>query len=241
MGAVRGENPRRKRAGWLLPLLLVLAALIALGIILGLVFGGGGAKKHTKAGAARTPAAAPVTTPGTAAAAAPVTTPGTAVGVLAASPSTAPAAGAATGVASSGPAVGSRSVTLVGGAGMAAKAASGKLDPAGSVGAVLFSEDGVGVDASARAVIDSAARQIRTGHDTSVTVIGYTDTLGHAAANQRLSSERTQAVVAALRQRLGSTNVVFHPEAHGQTQPAATNATAAGRSLNRRVIIEATK
>lgn len=71
---------------------------------------------------------------------------------------------------------------------------------------------------------------------TTVTVVGYTDTIGNAASNAQLSLERAKAVIAALRP-LGATTVQYRAEAHGQAQPVADNSTAAGRQLNRRVVI----
>jgi outer membrane protein OmpA-like peptidoglycan-associated protein len=125
---------------------------------------------------------------------------------------------------------------LVGGGGVTPQAATGKLAVAGSVGDVLFAEDGTALDSSAMKVITTAAQDIRQHQVTMVTVIGYTDAIGNAATNTQLSVERARAVIAALRP-LSGTTVNYRAEARGQGQPVAANSTAAGRQLNRRVVI----
>ncbi len=229
-GAVAVGAPHRKRPVWLIPLLVLLALLIAVAIILALVLSGGDSKnQRSGANTAATTTAAPSrssttfgsvtpnpTSPGAGSASAPSTAPGTAPGVG-----------------------GSAAVNLVGGGGVTPAPATGPLATPGALGVVLFAEAGVDLDSSANAVITSAAQQIRQQNASSVTVVGYTDTIGNAPANQQLSLQRAQAVVSALQQRLGGLNVQFHPQAQGQSQPVASNDTAQGRQLNRRVIIVA--
>ena len=122
---------------------------------------------------------------------------------------------------------------LVGG-GVTARPATGKLK--GSAGDILFDEDGTVLDASARQVVAVAAREIRQHRPSVVTVTGYTGAIGNAAVNVRLSLQRPRCVQA-LRPQLGSTGVRFHAAARGQGSPVAANPTAAGRQLNRRVVI----
>lgn len=125
---------------------------------------------------------------------------------------------------------------LVGGGGVTPRPATGKLAVTGSIGDVLFAENGTALDSNARNVIATAARDIRQHQVTTVTVTGYTDAIGNAPANTQLSLNRAQAVIAALRP-LAGTAVQYRAEARGQAQPAAANSTAAGRQLNRRVVI----
>ncbi|GAC1608782.1 MAG: hypothetical protein NVS3B26_07140 [Mycobacteriales bacterium] len=71
----------------------------------------------------------------------------------------------------------------------------------------------------------------------AVVVTGYTDNTGSPGSNQRLSLERAQAVVAALQHQAVVSTLIFQAHGLGSSQPVASDATAAGRSLNRRVTI----
>lgn len=126
---------------------------------------------------------------------------------------------------------------LVGGGGVRPSGAAGKLAVIGSVGDVLFAEDGITLDSYAQAVINSAAMAIRARRPAEVIITGYTDAIGGAGTNQRLSLQRAGAVLRALRLRLGTTAIRYRTQARGQADPVASNATALGRQLNRRVVI----
>ena len=71
-----------------------------------------------------------------------------------------------------------------------------------------------------------------------VGVEGYADASGGADVNQKLSLDRSQAVVNWLAQNGG---IPFHrmlaPGAMSEAQPAASNETSAGRAQNRRVVV----
>jgi OOP family OmpA-OmpF porin len=66
---------------------------------------------------------------------------------------------------------------------------------------------------------------------------GHTDSVGNAAANQRLSIRRADAVKNFLVSKGIEQNRVY-TEGKGSTAPVADNATAAGRAKNRRVEVE---
>ncbi len=69
-----------------------------------------------------------------------------------------------------------------------------------------------------------------------IEVKGYADSTGRLAANQQLSKERAQAVVAFLIQECGvPVKNIVAPGAMGETNPIASNETLMGRSENRRV------
>ncbi len=69
-----------------------------------------------------------------------------------------------------------------------------------------------------------------------IEVKGYADSTGRLAANQQLSKERAQAVVAFLIQECGvPVKNIVAPGAMGETNPIASNETLLGRSENRRV------
>ena len=73
----------------------------------------------------------------------------------------------------------------------------------------------------------------------AITVAGYADSVGTAAANQVLSKQRAQAVVAYLLQDCKvPTGRILAPGAMGETNPAASNESATGRADNRRVDVK---
>lgn len=74
-------------------------------------------------------------------------------------------------------------------------------------------------------------------YDRSVVhVVGHTDSRGSADYNQRLSRQRAESVARYLERR-GVPRERLRTEGRGETEPRDTNATEAGRQLNRRVEI----
>jgi outer membrane protein OmpA-like peptidoglycan-associated protein len=69
-----------------------------------------------------------------------------------------------------------------------------------------------------------------------VKIGGYSDNVGDAAANLRLSQERAATVVSELRS-LGVARHRLESEGYGQEHPIADNASETGRAQNRRVAI----
>lgn len=102
---------------------------------------------------------------------------------------------------------------------------------------VLFSVDSAMLGARGRAVVAKAAQALnakaRTG---TVRVVGYTDSDGSYAHNDTLSRDRAKSVAAALKPLLAG-NVALTVDGRGETEPVATNTTAEGKRLNRRVAI----
>ena len=70
-----------------------------------------------------------------------------------------------------------------------------------------------------------------------IKIIGHTDSVGKAAANQKLSEGRANAVMKELVER-GIANDRIEAEGRGMSQPIDTNDTEEGRQNNRRVEIE---
>lgn len=66
-------------------------------------------------------------------------------------------------------------------------------------------------------------------------IAGHTDAYGSAAANRRVSEERAEAVRTYLVARYGIDPDRLVTVGYGETMPIASNATASGRALNRRV------
>jgi outer membrane protein OmpA-like peptidoglycan-associated protein len=95
----------------------------------------------------------------------------------------------------------------------------------------LFATNSARLAPKVRRYLTAIAPMLRGAH--VVRCEGHTDSRGVAASNVRLGLRRARAVCAELR-RLG---VTAHLSAvsRGETQPRATNRTAAGRWRNRRV------
>jgi len=82
--------------------------------------------------------------------------------------------------------------------------------------------------------LDDAAAALKTVPAMKIEVGGHTDNVGTPEANQKLSQERAQAVLAALAQR-GIKADRMTAKGYGQTVPVADNRTEEGRAKNRRV------
>ncbi len=88
-------------------------------------------------------------------------------------------------------------------------------------------------------VLNSVALVINEYEKTYVDVIGHTDSTGAEAYNQRLSEARASSVARYLEsQQVLPQRIIT--QGLGESSPVATNATAEGRALNRRVEIHLT-
>jgi OOP family OmpA-OmpF porin len=126
----------------------------------------------------------------------------------------------------------------VGGAALAATAEGLLTALTGDGRAVLtgldFETGGARPTPGSTDILDAAAEALRAEPALSVAVVGHSDDVGGYAVNRRVSGARAQAVVEALVAR-GVDRARL--EAHGAAwlAPLASNATGAGRALNRRV------
>lgn len=103
---------------------------------------------------------------------------------------------------------------------------------------LAFASDSATLSAAARAKIrDLAAKARRAGVKGTIRVDGYTDNVGSAEHGLELSQARADAVAAILRDALSGLDVTIQAVGHGEADPIASNATAAGRAKNRRVSI----
>jgi outer membrane protein OmpA-like peptidoglycan-associated protein len=84
--------------------------------------------------------------------------------------------------------------------------------------------------------IDRVAQILNRYPDTTIKVIGYTDSTGSEVHNQQLSELRANAVKNALVVK-GVNGMRITTVGMGESNPVADNSTAAGRQLNRRVNI----
>jgi OmpA-OmpF porin, OOP family len=91
-----------------------------------------------------------------------------------------------------------------------------------------------------RTELDNVAVILANCPNVGLMVAGYTDNVGSADSNLRLSRNRANAVVAQLVAKGVSSNRLA-AEGYGEEDPVADNATGAGRAQNRRVSIRVTK
>ena len=84
--------------------------------------------------------------------------------------------------------------------------------------------------------LDKLSGVIRKYDRTVAHVVGHTDSIGSEASNQRLSERRADAVGSYMMDR-GVLAQRLRTSGEGERLPRATNATEAGRQLNRRVEI----
>lgn len=101
---------------------------------------------------------------------------------------------------------------------------------------VLFDFNSAGLRSASRSSLREMADVFNRYPNTTISVQGYTDSTGSASYNERLS-ERRAASVSNYLDDLGIRSSRIRSIGYGETHPRASNATASGRQLNRRVEI----
>ena len=99
---------------------------------------------------------------------------------------------------------------------------------------VNFDFDKAVIRPDAMPILDEAANTLKEYGDVSVSVDGYTDSIGSDAYNERLSVRRATAVKQYL-ERQGVAASRMSVRGFGMSNPVASNATPEGRAQNRRV------
>ena len=99
---------------------------------------------------------------------------------------------------------------------------------------VLFRTDSAELRPGATEKLRPLVGYLRANSGVRVAIIGHTDSRGTDAHNQDLSERRAESVRTAF-DSMGVTRARFRVEGKGESAPVATNATAAGMRLNRRV------
>lgn len=108
-------------------------------------------------------------------------------------------------------------------------------DPAGGVYQVFFDEDQTNLRFGAISNLETLAESIKaTSFMRTVHVAGHTDDTGNTKYNESLADARAKTVAAYLASR-GIPVVQVDVKGFGASKPIATNATSAGRQMNRRV------
>jgi outer membrane protein OmpA-like peptidoglycan-associated protein len=101
---------------------------------------------------------------------------------------------------------------------------------------VLFDFNSAGLRSASRDSLREMAKVFDNYPNTTLYVEGHTDSIGTASYNKRLSDRRADSVATYL-EDLGVKGARINTYGYGESQPRATNSTAAGRQLNRRVEI----
>jgi OOP family OmpA-OmpF porin len=101
---------------------------------------------------------------------------------------------------------------------------------------IEFDSGRTAIKASSFALLDQIAATALTCPGLRLIVSGHTDNSGNARTNRALSEARARAVVAYLRNK-GVANGRMTARGYGDTRPAATNDTDAGKARNRRIQI----
>jgi outer membrane protein OmpA-like peptidoglycan-associated protein len=101
---------------------------------------------------------------------------------------------------------------------------------------VLFDYNSAGLRSASRSSLREMANVFEQYPNTTIAVEGFTDSTGSATYNERLS-ERRAASVANYLENLGVRGSRVDTIGYGESRPRASNNTASGRQLNRRVEI----
>ena len=103
-----------------------------------------------------------------------------------------------------------------------------------TLGAVNFATDSATLTSADQATLDRAAEAMKSNPNVHLRMEGYTDSTGNDPHNLNLSQQRAAAVADYLKGK-GVDGNRLTGEGFGASNPADTNATAAGKADNRRV------
>ena len=102
---------------------------------------------------------------------------------------------------------------------------------------IKFENNSYKIKADSLPNLDKYAAFLKKYPNYSAKIVGYTDNIGAASYNKRLSQKRADEVVKMLEQR-GVNPSQLSAEGMGEANPVADNATEAGRAQNRRIEAE---
>lgn len=99
---------------------------------------------------------------------------------------------------------------------------------------ITFDPGSATISAEGEPVIEAIAEILRSCPDLRLRISGYTDSQGREESNLRLSQDRAEAVLSALRaERVPVAG--FEAQGFGEADPIASNESEAGREANRRI------
>lgn len=101
---------------------------------------------------------------------------------------------------------------------------------------ILFQTGKAILTTSSYGALNAIAASLQQNTDVTLTIEGHTDNVGSTTSNQILSEKRANTVKTYLVKK-GVDAGRMTIEGYGETKPRATNSTAAGRTLNRRVVL----
>ncbi len=101
---------------------------------------------------------------------------------------------------------------------------------------VTFATNQASIQGGFYQTLDSVAVVFKKYNNNTINIVGYTDNTGNPSYNQQLSEQRAQSVGNYLISRGVPSNRIY-TSGQGQRNPVASNATAQGRAMNRRVVI----
>ena len=101
-------------------------------------------------------------------------------------------------------------------------------------GNITFATDSANINANFYDVLNSVGLVLKEFEKTVIIVAGHTDSTGADSYNQQLSERRAGSVAQYLRSQ-GITDMRIIVEGYGESRPIASNDTAQGRQMNRRV------
>lgn len=105
---------------------------------------------------------------------------------------------------------------------------------------VTFEFDSSKLTTQAEGRLNNVVDALQASNGVDFRIDGYTDSIGTEKYNQGLSQRRVDSVKSYLTQHGISTTRITGTQGHGESNPVATNKTAAGRAQNRRVELHVT-
>jgi outer membrane protein OmpA-like peptidoglycan-associated protein len=118
-----------------------------------------------------------------------------------------------------------------------AEAIGSKIDEYGRVvlDGIVFEFDKATLKAESTMALEAIVKYLNAHPQKRFYVVGHTDSKGSLSYNQKLSSDRAQAVADALKKQYGIASDRLEPHGVGPLVPVFSNSSDAGREKNRRV------